>query len=68
MRWSKLICALLAACLWLLGPISPQLHFLLVQHSVCDEHGELVEAQQCRACEDVRGLVEVIDQVLQFRE
>ena len=43
MHWPKFICALFAACLWLLGPISPQLHFLSVQHSVCDEHGELVE-------------------------
>ena len=43
MRWPKFICALFAACLWLLGPISPQLHILLVQHSVCDEHGQLVE-------------------------
>ncbi len=43
MDWPKFICALFAACLWLLGSISPQLHILLVQHSVCDEHGELVE-------------------------
>ena len=46
MHWPKSICALLVACLWLLGPISPQLHFLLVQHSVCDEHGELVEGAE----------------------
>jgi hypothetical protein len=45
MHWPKSICALLVACLWLLGPILPQLHFLLVQHSVCDEHGELVEGE-----------------------
>ena len=43
MHWPRFICVLFVACLWLLGPISPQLHFLLVQHSVCDEHGELVE-------------------------
>jgi len=46
MHWPKFICAVFAACLWLLGPIAPQLHFLLVQHSVCDEHGELVEVAQ----------------------
>jgi hypothetical protein len=43
MDWPRFICALFVACFWLLGPISPQLHFLLVQHSICDEHGELVE-------------------------
>lgn len=43
MRWPTSMCALLAASLWLVGPVLPQLHFLLVQHSVCDEHGELVE-------------------------
>jgi len=43
MRWLSSFCAILAATWWLLVPVLSQLHFLLVQHSACDEHGELVE-------------------------
>ena len=31
------------ALLWVTAPLTPQLHLLLVQHSVCPEHGELTE-------------------------
>ena len=31
------------ALLWLAGPLASELHFLVVEHSVCPEHGELTE-------------------------
>jgi hypothetical protein len=35
--------ASILALFWLAAPLTAELHFLLVEHSVCPEHGELTE-------------------------
>jgi hypothetical protein len=40
------ICLMVGLCAWVLGSFASALHELVVQHVVCAEHGELVEAGQ----------------------
>ena len=51
MKFLRPFLAVSLALVWFTAPITSELHFLLVEHSVCLEHGVLTEGQSAGAAE-----------------
>jgi len=51
MRFLRSFLAVSLAVLWFTAPITSELHFLLVEHSVCLEHGVLTEEESAEGGE-----------------